>query len=66
MLVATLSIMVLSDIGLSTALFEAVSAFGTVGLSTGVTPELGSPSQLILSALMFAGRSARSPCSPRS
>ena len=55
-MVATLSIMVLSDIGLSSALFEAVSAFGTVGLSTGVTPELGSPSQLILSALMFAGR----------
>jgi len=54
--VATLAIMVLSDVGLSAALFETVSAFGTVGLSTGVTPELGSASQLILSALMFAGR----------
>lgn len=54
--VATLSIMVLSDIGLSSALFETVSAFGTVGLSTGITADLGSPSQLILSALMFLGR----------
>ncbi len=38
------------------SLFEAVSAFGTVGLSTGLTPDLGIISQLIIIALMFIGR----------
>ena len=36
--------------------FEAVSAFGTVGLSTGVTPLLTPAGKLIIVALMFAGR----------
>jgi trk system potassium uptake protein TrkH len=36
--------------------FEVVSAFGTVGLSLGVTPHLNSLSKLVLVALMFAGR----------
>lgn len=37
-------------------LFEVVSAFGTVGLSTGITPGLGSASKLIIIFLMFVGR----------
>jgi len=37
-------------------MFEAVSAFGTVGLSTGITPMLGTGSKLVLIALMFMGR----------
>ncbi len=37
-------------------LFEEVSAFGTVGLSTGITPELGSAAKLVLIITMFAGR----------
>jgi trk system potassium uptake protein TrkH len=37
-------------------MFESFSAFGTVGLSTGITPELTSASRLILSLTMFAGR----------
>lgn len=36
--------------------FEAVSALSTVGLSTGITPSLGAPAKLLLSALMLAGR----------
>jgi trk system potassium uptake protein TrkH len=36
--------------------FEAFSAFGTVGLSTGLTAELGSGGKLVLIFLMFAGR----------
>jgi trk system potassium uptake protein TrkH len=36
--------------------FEAVSAFGTVGLSAGVTPLLTAPGKLIIILLMFAGR----------
>lgn len=36
--------------------FEAASALGTVGLSTGVTPHLSGPSQLVLILAMFVGR----------
>lgn len=38
--------------------FEAVSAFGTVGLSTGVTPLLTASGKLVIIALMFTGRIA--------
>ncbi len=37
-------------------LFETVSAFGTVGLSTGVTPTLNAPGKIIIILLMFVGR----------
>ena len=37
-------------------MFEAVSAFGTVGLSTGITPSLSASGKLVLAALMFVGR----------
>jgi len=37
-------------------LFEAFSAFGTVGLSTGITPELDGPGQVLIIILMFLGR----------
>jgi trk system potassium uptake protein TrkH len=37
-------------------LFEAVSAFGTVGLSTGITPELSTQGKILISLLMFIGR----------
>jgi trk system potassium uptake protein TrkH len=37
-------------------LFEAVSAFGTVGATTGITPELTDPARIITAAAMFAGR----------
>jgi trk system potassium uptake protein len=36
--------------------FEAVSALGTVGLSTGVTPELGESSRLVVIGMMLLGR----------
>jgi trk system potassium uptake protein TrkH len=38
--------------------FEAVSAFGTVGLSTGVTPLLTAAGKVVILALMFTGRIA--------
>ena len=38
--------------------FEAVSAFGTVGLSTGVTPLLSDGGKLVIIGLMFTGRIA--------
>ena len=37
-------------------LFEATSAFATVGLSTGLTPELTDAGKLIVIAMMFIGR----------
>lgn len=39
-----------------TCLFETASAIGTVGLSLGITPELGVISRMILIMLMFFGR----------
>jgi Trk-type K+ transport system membrane component len=37
-------------------LFEEVSAFGTVGLSTGITPDLSNAGKYIIIATMFIGR----------
>jgi trk system potassium uptake protein TrkH len=37
-------------------LFEAVSAFATVGLSTGITPKVTEVGRLILIATMYVGR----------
>ncbi|MBN2231950.1 MAG: hypothetical protein JW781_03900 [Deltaproteobacteria bacterium] len=37
-------------------MFEAVSAFGTVGLSTGITPTLSVAGKVLLVLLMFIGR----------
>jgi trk system potassium uptake protein len=53
---ATLALLVLSDFPLEAVLFEATSAFGTVGLSTGITGQLPAAGQLILVALMLIGR----------
>jgi Trk-type K+ transport system membrane component len=36
--------------------FDVISAFGTVGLSTGVAAGSSAPGQLVLTALMFIGR----------
>lgn len=53
---ATLLLMMFSDVSLSVAAFEVVSALSTVGLSTGVTANEGSLSQILLTVLMFVGR----------
>jgi len=42
--------------GFLAVLFEAVSAFNTVGLSMGATTELSSPAKLVVVALMYLGR----------
>lgn len=52
----TLLLMLMSGASYIEALFETTSAFGTTGLSTGLTPELNAPSQLVLIVLMFVGR----------
>ena len=37
-------------------LFEVVSAFGTVGLSTGITPDLSVAGKLVITLTMYTGR----------
>ncbi|MET1042825.1 MAG: potassium transporter TrkG [Microbacteriaceae bacterium] len=53
---ATGAIMLLTDLTIDRVLFEVVSAFATVGLSTGITADLPMGAQAILVALMFLGR----------
>jgi potassium uptake TrkH family protein len=53
---ATGVLLVLTDFSLDAVLFETVSAFATVGLSTGITADVGTAGQLVLTALMFLGR----------
>lgn len=53
---ATGAIMLMTAHGLGPVLFETISAFSTVGLSTGITAELPPAAQLVLALLMFVGR----------
>ncbi len=53
---ATLALLVLTDLHLNVVLFEVISAFATVGLSTGITPALPASAKYVLVGLMFAGR----------
>ena len=46
----------IEEVPLVSALFETASAIGTVGLTVGITPKLGTVSHLILVSLMFFGR----------
>lgn len=54
--VAVFALLSITPLDLESVLFEAVSAFATVGLSTGITADLPPAGQAILVALMFAGR----------
>ena len=49
-------LMLLTRFSLDQVLYEAISAFATVGLSTGITAQVGTLGQLVLIALMFVGR----------
>lgn len=54
--VATLVLAMTSPFSLDEVLYEVVSAFSLVGLSTGITAKLDTWHQLILVVLMFVGR----------
>ncbi|CAN5360698.1 potassium transporter TrkG [soil metagenome] len=58
MLVATTTLIILSmtDFAMQDVLFECASAFGTVGLSTGITFDMPVNAQFVLMVLMFLGR----------
>jgi trk system potassium uptake protein len=53
---ATMLLMAVVNLPRADLFFEAVSALGTVGLSTGITPSLSTTSQLLVVVLMFVGR----------
>lgn len=52
----TMALMLMTDFGLDRLLFEVISAFATVGLSTGITAQLPVAGQLLLIAVMYIGR----------
>ena len=54
--ICTLVLVAISEVDLSQGLYETLSAFGTVGLSTGITPDLPDAGKLVLVALMYLGR----------
>lgn len=54
--VATGLLMLCTGENLDRALFKAVSAFATVGLSTGITAHLPESAEIVLIVLMFLGR----------
>ena len=52
----TMLLLILTDYSLEKVLFEAISAFATVGMSTGITYNLPPAAEWVLMALMFTGR----------
>lgn len=54
--ILTAVLMLLEPFRFDQILFEAVSAFGNVGLSLGITARLGTTSKLLVSLTMFFGR----------
>lgn len=55
-LVSCIALLEVTDLPLSQVLFEVLSAFATVGLSTGITHELPDAGKYVLALLMFVGR----------
>ncbi|GLY15358.1 potassium transporter Trk [Kineosporia sp. NBRC 101677] len=53
---ATFALMLMTAYTLDEVLFEVISAFATVGLSTGITADLPVQGHVLLVVLMFAGR----------
>jgi len=53
---STIAILRVTDLPTDKVIFEVISAFGTVGLSTGITADLPPFGQVVLALLMFAGR----------
>lgn len=56
LITVALLLTLMTPFSLDRILFEVVSAFGTVGLSTGITPDLPDPARVLISVLMVVGR----------
>lgn len=54
--IVTMALTITEQAQFMQVLFEVTSAFGTVGLTTGITPSLSAPGKLWLILTMFAGR----------
>ncbi|WP_205740323.1 TrkH family potassium uptake protein [Haloactinopolyspora alba] len=54
--IPTLVLLEMTDLALDRVLFEVVSAFATVGLSTGITADLPPIGHYMLTVVMFVGR----------
>ncbi len=54
--VATILLGATTSLDFADTLFESVSALATCGLSTGITPGVGTPGRIVLVVLMFLGR----------
>ncbi len=54
--IATFLLTIYEDSSFTELLFETYSAFGTVGLSTGITPFLSTAGKIIITITMFIGR----------
>ena len=55
-LTATIIICAMQPFSVKQVMFETISAAGTVGLSTGITPSLNIAAKLIITFLMYGGR----------
>jgi Trk-type K+ transport system membrane component len=54
--VASFTLLSMTRFSFEAVLFETISAFATVGLSTGITPLLPVDAQMVVVLLMFVGR----------
>lgn len=54
--VSTLILLHMTKLPLEIVLFEVISAFGTCGLSTGLSESISDPGKFVLAATMWAGR----------
>lgn len=54
--VAVMVLLLTEKAGFEQILFEVFSAFGTVGLSTGITPSLTPAGRIVISLVMYIGR----------
>ena len=52
----SITLTITENTGFLSILFETVSAFGTVGLSKGLTPNLSNVGRLLITIIMFTGR----------
>ncbi|MFM6980512.1 MAG: TrkH family potassium uptake protein [Micrococcales bacterium] len=51
-----MAMQLITDFNTDQILFEVISAFGTCGLSTGITPDLPPAGKIMLMVMMFTGR----------